>query len=70
MMSEWVVRKLASELKPGDRFVFDEDLGGEGDVVTVESATDVWGTIEVQTEELKDTVDIDMNTFVTMDTEE
>lgn len=66
----WTVRKKAFLLKPGERFVFDEDLGGEGDVVTVEYTVDLWGTIEIQTEELKETVDLDMNTWVTMAPEE
>jgi hypothetical protein len=64
--SEWTVRKLASVLEPGDQFIFSDELGGEGDAVTVESATNVFGTVEVETEELDFTLELTERTFVTI----
>jgi len=70
-MSEWTVRKRAELLRPGDRFIFSDDLGGEGEVVTVESrSANMFGTIEVQTEELDFTLDLGNTQFVTVATEE
>lgn len=65
-MSEWTVKKAARALRPGDRFIFADDLGGEGEVVTVESAANLFGTVEVQTEELDFTIDLNFNQVVTM----
>ena len=64
--NEWTVKIAADNLKPGDRFIFGEDLGGEGEVVTVESRSpNMFGTIEVQTEELDFDIDLDVSQFVT-----
>lgn len=66
-MSEWTVRKTAHELRPGERFVFAKDLGGEGDVVTVESVSaDMFGTTEVETEELDFTLNLGTKQWVTI----
>lgn len=65
-MSEWTVRKAAHQLQPGDRFILDEELGGEGETLTVESAAGFYGTVEIQTEELDFTIDLQASTFVTM----
>jgi hypothetical protein len=64
--SEWTVRKIASLLRPGERFVFADDLGGEGQTLTVESTANSFGTIEVATEELDFTVDLGSRQMVTM----
>jgi hypothetical protein len=64
--NDWTVRKVASELRPGDRFVFSDDLGGEGEVVTVEAAANLLGTVEVQTEELDFDLDLGERQMVTM----
>lgn len=70
-MSGWLVRKVADDLMPGDRFIFAEDLGGEGEVVTVESrSANMFGTIEVDTEELDFSIDLGDRQMVTMATEE
>lgn len=65
-MSEWQVRKTARVLESGDRIIFSDDLGGEGEVLTVESATNLMGTMAVETEELDFTLDLDQSTMVTM----
>lgn len=57
-MSEWTVRKFADSLRPGDRFIFGDEIGGEGEVVTVESIANYFGTTEVQTEEMDFTIDV------------
>lgn len=65
-MSEWMVRKAAKLLKPGERFIFAEELGGEGEVLTVVSATDVGITI-IETEEYDDcTIEVMSSHWVTM----
>lgn len=58
LVSDWTVLKTADSLRPGDRFIFGPEIGGEGEVVTVESAANLFGTVEVQTEELDFTIDL------------
>jgi hypothetical protein len=50
--NEWRVQKPARELTAGDRIIFSDEMGGEGEVVTVESATNLLGSIAIHTEEL------------------
>lgn len=57
-MSEWSVVKAADSLVPGDRVIFGEEIGGENEVVTVESIANHFGITEVQTEELDFTIDV------------
>lgn len=52
MASEWTVRKAVSALEAGDRFVFDPEIGGEGEVVTFTSAQRIGSVWYVRTEEL------------------
>jgi hypothetical protein len=66
----WQFRKTADALRPGDRFIFSDDLGGEGEVLTVESTANSFGTIEVATEEVDFTIDLNHNTWVNIDLEE
>lgn len=68
-MGEWTVLKAAYALRPGDRFIFSDNLGGEGEVLTVESIANSFGTIEVATEELDFTLDVGDKTMVTMSLE-
>ena len=57
-MAEWADLKTADALRPGDRFVFGPEIGGEGEVLTVKSAVNLFGTVEVTTEELDFTIDL------------
>jgi hypothetical protein len=57
-MSDWVVVKAADMLRPGDRLIFGPEIGGEGEVLTVESIANHFGTTEVATEELDFTIDL------------
>lgn len=50
--------KFANELRAGDKFIFGEDLGGEGEVLTVDSSVTYYGTTYVGTEELDFTIDM------------
>lgn len=50
--SGWIVRLTATELSPGHRFVFAEEFGGEGEILTVESQVCLFGLVEVWTEEI------------------
>jgi len=63
----WQVRKTADALRPGDRFIFADDLGGEGEVLTVEGAANSFGTIEVAVEEFDFTIELNYNQWVSMD---
>lgn len=62
----WLVRKAASLLKPGERFIFTEDMGGENEVVTVVSTGDAFGTLAIETEELDFDLDVTTNQMLTM----
>lgn len=66
----WVVRLAVDELRPGTRFYFDEEFGGEGDVVTVESQATLFGTIEVWTEERDLPLEFQHGQWVTLASEE
>lgn len=66
-MGEWLVRKAAGLLKPGEKFIFADDLGGEGEVLTVMAiSADMFGTTEVEVEELDFTLDLSTKGWVTM----
>jgi hypothetical protein len=68
-MSEWKVVKAADSLRPGDRFIFGDDMGGEGEVLTVEGTADSFGTIEIATEEKDFTIEANFNQMITLATE-
>lgn len=51
-MSEFIVKVKADTLTPGQRIVFAEEFGGEGEVVTVSGTGNYFGTVAVNTEEL------------------
>lgn len=65
-MSEWTVRVRADTLKPGDKFIFAEDLGGEGNVLTVEGVASLFGTLTIATEELDWEIDLMDGQMVTV----
>lgn len=67
---EFVASKPASELRPGDRFVFAEDLGGEGEVVTVASTGDAFSTLAIETDELDFDIEVVSSQMVTIAPEE
>lgn len=64
--TNWDVRTLAVRLEVGDRFVFAEDLGGQGEVLTVASRRYNREIVVVSTEELDHTIEIHERTFVTL----
>lgn len=45
-------KKKSRELESGERIIFTEAMGGEGEILTVEEVTDSYGTIEIHVEEL------------------
>lgn len=63
---EFIVSKPAGELAPGDRFIFAEDMGGEGETVTVESTSDSFGTVSIETEELDFTIEAQSDHWLTI----
>lgn len=63
-MSEWTVKKTADSLTPGDRIIFAEDMGGEGETLTVEGTANHFGTIEIAVEELDFTLDANARQWV------
>ena len=67
----WNVRKSVEALKPGDRFIFDEEFGGEGEVVTATGpATNLMGTRVLTTEELDFDLEFATNAWVKIAVEE
>lgn len=62
----WVVRLSVDSLRPGSRFYFDDEFGGEGNIVTVESHTNLFGTIEVWTEEYDFPLEFQRGQWVTL----
>jgi preprotein translocase subunit YajC len=45
----WQMQKTADALKPGDKIIFSEAMGGEGQVVTVDSIANYFGTVDITT---------------------
>jgi DNA-binding MurR/RpiR family transcriptional regulator len=70
MSDEWVVRKTAQALRPGDRFIFTEEMGGEGEVVTVVSLADTYGIAVIETEELDFAIEAMSHQWLTIAPEE
>lgn len=66
MAEEFVVSKPAGQLRPGDRFIFSEEMGGEGEAVTVESLSDSFGTVSIETEELDFTIEAQSHQWLTI----
>lgn len=65
--SDWTVARRADMLRPGDRFIFGADLGGEGEVLTVAGpAVNHLGTWTLATEELDFDLEMIGPPFVTM----
>ncbi|HEX9085920.1 MAG TPA: hypothetical protein VF867_00150 [Arthrobacter sp.] len=71
MSEEFIVSKPANEMRPGDRFIFDEDMGGEGEVLTVVAVSaDMFGSMEIETEELDFLLDVLTHQWLTIAPEE
>lgn len=69
--TDWTVRKAARLLKPGEKFIFSDDLGGEGQTLTVMGiSADMFGTTEVEVEELECTLELGTTQWVTVATSE
>lgn len=49
---DWDGRKPAGQMQPGDRFIFSDSMGGEGEVLTVVSIDEFAGIVDIATEEL------------------
>jgi hypothetical protein len=62
--TEMTVMLAAPQLRPGTRFVFAEHLGGEGEILTVETIWDTFGLINVSVEELDDPITLLNSQFV------
>jgi len=67
---QWLVKKRADTLRPGDRMIFSDDMGGEGETVTVEGVASYFGSTEIETLEYDFTIDTLSNYMVTIDTAE
>lgn len=70
MSEEFVVSKPASQMRQGDRFIFSDDLGGEGEVVTVVSLVDTLGTVAIETEELDFDIEVTAHQWMQIAPEE
>lgn len=69
--NDWTVRKAVRLMVPGERFIFADDIGGDGQVLTVVAiSADMFGITEVEAEELDCTLDLPSTGWVTMATSE
>jgi hypothetical protein len=66
MSGDWVVKKAAKSLVPGDKFIFDPEFGGEGEVVTVTGAGKWFGSVGVNTVEVDFELAFTAETMLTM----
>jgi hypothetical protein len=60
----WTISRTADRLEPGQKFIFAEDLGGEGEELTIVSVSNSFGTVSIETEELDFDVEINYKTWV------
>lgn len=59
MNEEFIVSKPANQMRPGDRFIFTEEMGGEGEVFTVTGVgADMFGSMEIEVEEVDFLIDV------------
>ena len=63
-MSDWKVKVRADKLTIGQRFVFSEELGGEGDIVHPTSIYNALGTVIIETEELDFEIEVQASTML------
>ena len=66
----WAVFKRADQLRPGDRIIFADKLGGEGQVLTVEGTASYFGTLEIAVEEEDYTIDVQTTTMIEVESNE
>lgn len=63
---DWEIRKVVTALVPGQRFVFASELGGEGQTLTTEGQSNLFGTVSVSVEELDEPIYLTASTWVTV----
>jgi len=68
--TEWTVKKAVSSLVPGDRIIFSEAMGGEGETVTVECLTAIMSSVAIHTEELDFAIAAMPNQWIEIDLKE
>lgn len=61
------VRKRADRIRPGDRFVFGPDMGGEGEILTATDVAVEYGIVSIWTEERDFAIETTDRRFVTME---
>ena len=64
------VRKRADQIRPGDRFVFGPDLGGEGEILTATDVAVEYGIVSIWVEERDFAIETTDRRFVTMEVSE
>lgn len=63
------MRKLAHTLKAGDRIIFTEDIGGEGETLTVDAIFSIMGTVGISTEECDFAINTQPDQWITIATD-
>jgi hypothetical protein len=63
----WQMQKTADALKPGDRIIFSEAMGGEGQVLTVDTIANYFGTVDITTLELDFDLSASENQWISID---
>lgn len=66
-VNEWTVTRSVDSIEPGDRFIFDPEFGGEGEVLTAAGrANNLMGTRVLAVEELDFDLEFHGPTFLRM----
>lgn len=63
----WQMQKTADALKPGDKIIFSEAMGGEGQVLTVDTIANYFGTVDITTMELDFDISANANQWISID---
>lgn len=65
--SDWTVVLRADLVRPGQQFLFSEELGGEGEWVTVvANSGNLFGTVALETEEFDFDIEVQNTTMLTV----
>ena len=64
--SGWNVQIRADKLTPGMQFVFEDQIGGEGEVLTVTGIGIYFGTVSISVEEEDFDIDVTTTTMLSV----
>lgn len=65
--SDWTVKMRADTVRPGLQFLFTEEMGGEGEWVTVvANSGNLFGTVALETEEFDFDIEVQNTTMLSV----